>query len=101
MKKKKKRKKVVEHVLDNDCKLCVRNKIEQSSLINYLNETKKMSLVTLSCSLPYLTEMTNMVERFIKEAYDDVSDDNQKTIVAEYFTDIRKILMMFSEMKGK
>ena len=100
MKKKNKKKKIVEHMLDNNCKLCVRNKIEQSSLINDLNGSKGMKLVTLNCSLPYLTEMTNLVERFIKEAYDEVSDDNRKTIVAEYFTDIRRILMMFSEMKG-
>lgn len=101
MKKKRIKKKIVEHVLDKDCKQCVRNRIEQSSLISDLNESKEWSLVTLNCSLPYLNEMTNLIERFIKEAYDDVSDDNQKTIVAEYFTDIRKILMMFSEMKGE
>ena len=99
MAKKKKKHEVVSHVLDNDCKTCVRNVMAQSPLMQDLYGARGYTLVSVKGSIPYLINMTEIIEMGIAKAFGDASDENQKIVFAEYFSDIKTILQMFKRMK--
>lgn len=99
MAKKKKKYEVVSHVLDNDCKTCVRNVMAQSPLIQDLYGAKRYTLVSVKGSIPYLLNMTDIIEQGIAKAFGEASDENQKIVFSEYFSDIKTILSMFKRME--
>ena len=99
MAKKKKKHEVISHVLDNDCKMCVRNVMAQSPFMQDLYRAKGYTCVSIKGSIPYLINMTEIIEMGISKTFGEVSDENQKIVFAEYFSDIKTILEMFKRMK--
>ena len=98
MKKKKKIEKIY-HVLDDDCKMCVRRVMARSPLMQDLHDAKGYSLVSIKGSLSYLLSMTEIIETGIGEAFGEMSDEEQKVVFADYFRDIKTILELFKRMK--
>ena len=82
MKKKKKTEKIY-HVLDDDCKMCVRKVMARSPLMQDLHDARGYTLVSLKGSLPYLLNMTEIIEIGIGKAFGDVSDEEQNVVFAD------------------
>ena len=43
--------------------------------------------------------MTDIIEQGIAKAFGEASDENQKIVFSEYFSDIKTILSMFKRME--
>ena len=93
--KKKKDSKVV-HVLNEDCRTCVRDSMAKSPFMQDLYNAKTIKLVSIKGSIPYLKAMTKVIAEGVLSI---ATNDDEKTIFSDYITDIITMLDMFENMR--
>ena len=99
---KKKKKAIKEvHVLHEDCKACMRKRNMEMPIVKDLLDGCSVTCLTLYGSLPYLKEMTKVVESFINRVSEENGDKSQKRIMYEYFTDINNLIDFYKKMRDK
>lgn len=96
MKKKNKKDTKVVQVLNDDCRMCVRQQIAESPFMQDLYNAKAYTMISLKGSIPYLKEMTNIIKEHLLST---ATDDRGKAIFSDYSTDITILLDMFANMR--
>ena len=99
MAKKKKTKKVV-HVLNDDCKMCMRERNLSEPIIRDMLEAKRATLVNMNYTFPGLLKMNDVIHRGIMKICDE-GDKEGFNAIDQYFEDIRKLIQLVIILKGE
>lgn len=103
MEKKKKKVKVVRHVLHKDCKICMRERHLQDPLIKELNpdgfDQSNITLLNLNNSLEYLRRYTKLTGTHLVRIFTETGNPELSKSLDEYFTDIEHVLEVMIRMK--
>ena len=96
---KKKQKKIV-HVLNEDCKACMRQRNLSEPIIRDMLEAEKATLINLRYSLQGLQKMNEVLHKGVMNLC-DVEDKQGYKAIDEYFVDVRKVIQLILMMKGE
>lgn len=96
---KKKQKKIV-HVLNEDCKECMRQRNLSEPIIRDMLEAEKTTLINLRYSLQGLLKMNEVLHKGVMNLC-DVEDKQGYKAIDEYFEDVRKVIQLILMMKGE
>lgn len=101
---KRKKSKIVRHVLHEDCRECRRNMFAENPLVKEIGsivdfKESTFHLYHTKNTLPYLLEMTKLSGMEIVRIFAEIGEKELSQTMGDYFSDIEQVLRMVINMK--
>ena len=101
---KRKKTKIVRHVLHEDCRECRRKMFAENPLVKEISSIENFKESTFHLyhtknTIPYLLEMTKLSGMEIVRIFAETGNKDLSQTMGDYFSDIEQILRMVINMK--
>jgi hypothetical protein len=101
---KRKKAKIVRHVLHEDCRECRRKMFAENPLVREISSIENFKESTFHLyhtknTMPYLLEMTKLSGMEIVRIFAETGNKDLSQTMGDYFSDIEQILRMVINMK--